>query len=370
MEISSIKKKRGRKPKNQQNQQNQQNQDNLQNLQNQDNLQNLQNQDNLVQDNLVQDNPVQDNLVQDNLVQDNLVQDNPNQDNLNQENQVIKKKRGRKPKGGTIITNIEKVKKSVNNEKKNIVLHLKCKLQDIKENIYNISDVYKNDEIKSYVFNKNLEYEILNEDLNCTSNINNNSEPNITNNLVTNNSNNYNEKSQKIIIDKKLKELNNNLHSNNLFNKRSACFYCTYDFHNVPIYIPKYEINQIYYVYGCFCSPECACGYLFEQNNIDTTSMFERYYLLNYLYTKVYDYKKNIKPAPNPYYLLDKFSGNLTIQEYRELLDSERLLIVIDKPLVRQFPELHEDNEICTIKKYNTLNNINCNEKLECNTFF
>ena len=351
MEISSIKKKRGRKPKNQPNQDNP-------------------DQYNPNQDNPNQDNPNQDNPNQDNPNKDNHNQDNFNQDDANKDNQVIKKKRGRKPKGGTIITNIEKVKKSLNNEKKNIVLHLKCKLEDIKENNYNISDVYKNDEIKSYVFNKNLEYEILNEDLNYTTNINNNSDTNISNNSVPNNKNNYNEKSQKIIIDKKLKELNNNLHSNNLFNKRSACFYCTYDFHNVPIYIPKYEINEIYYVYGCFCSPECACGYLFEQNNLDTTSMFERYDLLNYLYTKIYDYKKNIKPAPNPYYLLDKFSGNLTIQEYRELLDSERLLIVIDKPLVRQFPELHEDNEICTIKKYNTLNHINYNEKLECNTFF
>ncbi len=55
--------------------------------------------------------------------------------------------------------------------------------------------------------------------------------------------------------------------------------------------------------------------------------------------------KKNIKPAPNPYYLLDKFYGTLSIQEYRKLLKNERLLLVVDKPLTRILPELHEDND-------------------------
>ena len=59
----------------------------------------------------------------------------------------------------------------------------------------------------------------------------------------------------------------------------------------------------------------------------------------------MYDFKKNIKPAPNPYYLLEKFYGILTIQEYRKLLKTEHLLTVIDKPLSRTLPELFEDND-------------------------
>ena len=46
------------------------------------------------------------------------------------------------------------------------------------------------------------------------------------------------------------------------------------------------------------------------------------------------NYDKNIKPAPNPYYTLDKFYGNLSIQQYRRLLKNERLLLVVDKPEV------------------------------------
>ena len=67
--------------------------------------------------------------------------------------------------------------------------------------------------------------------------------------------------------------------------------------------------------------------------------------MLNHIYSKVYNYTKNIKPSPNPYYMLEKFYGNLSIQEYRALLKNERLFLVVDKPLTRVMPELHEDND-------------------------
>jgi len=98
------------------------------------------------------------------------------------------------------------------------------------------------------------------------------------------------------------------------------------------------------YGYGSFCQPECAVAYLMKQN-LDDSTKFEQYHLLNQLYSKVYDYKKNIKPAPDPYYLLDKFYGNLSIQEYRKLIKSEHMLLVLDKPMTRTLPELHEDSE-------------------------
>ena len=81
------------------------------------------------------------------------------------------------------------------------------------------------------------------------------------------------------------------------------------------------------------------------EENIDSSSKFERYHLINHIYSKIYDYKKNIKPAPNPFYMLDKYYGNLTIQEYRSLLKNERLFLIVDKPLTRILPELHEDND-------------------------
>jgi hypothetical protein len=66
--------------------------------------------------------------------------------------------------------------------------------------------------------------------------------------------------------------------------------------------------------------------------------------MLNYLYGKIYDYKEIIKMAPSPFYTLDKFYGNLTIQEYRKLLKYDRLLLFTEKPLTKIYPELHEDS--------------------------
>ena len=142
----------------------------------------------------------------------------------------------------------------------------------------------------------------------------------------------------------KLKELTYQLHTNSISDKKSACFWCTCGFDNPTILIPKYELNKMYHCYGCFCSPECATAYLFEES-IDTSTRFERYHLLNHIYCKIYNYEKNIKPAPNPYYTLNKYYGNLSIQEYRKLLKNERLLLIVDKPLSRVLPELHEDND-------------------------
>lgn len=145
-------------------------------------------------------------------------------------------------------------------------------------------------------------------------------------------------------INSKLKSLKIQLYKNAQVDKKSACFWCTYDFDTHPCYIPKYEMDETIYGYGAFCRPECAVAFLMKEN-LDDSTKFERYHLLNHIYSKVYDYKKNIKPAPNPYYLLDKFYGNLSIQEYRKLLKTEHMLLVVDKPLTRILPELHEDND-------------------------
>jgi hypothetical protein len=125
--------------------------------------------------------------------------------------------------------------------------------------------------------------------------------------------------------------------------QRSACFWCTCEFDSPAIYIPKSCSKEGYQVYGCFCSPECAAAFLMNEN-IDTSTRFERYHLLNSVYGKIYKYEKSIKIAPNPYYLLNKYYGNLTIQEYRKLFHSDQMIYVVNKPLTHILPELYEDN--------------------------
>ena len=278
---------------------------------------------------------------------------------LNDELKSVIKKRGRKPKGGKIIQQV--ISPNINKEtKSNIILHLKCSLKDL------INNSTINTSIESFDFSScknDLTYEIIdkqekppktefdyigNKNNNTTKNNKNNDDNeddyeydnNTINNTINNNNNNTNIKE----IWKKLKQLEYNLHINNISNKKSYCFWCTCDFDNPPVYIPKYFIKDSYHVYGCFCSPECGTAFLMDEN-IDSSTKFERYHLLNHIYAKIYDYKNNIKPAPNPYYMLDKYYGNLNIQEYRALLNNQRLFLIVDKPLTRILPELHEDND-------------------------
>ena len=267
---------------------------------------------------------------------------------VNTDEKPLPKKRGRKPKGGKIIQNELPNKNEIKFEP-NVILHLKCSINDIDINYENNNSTgmkynpivehvesfnFENIEKKAFLLdddfssNNNIEKSIKEIDNNCAEKFKDDC------NMKTNNKDN---------IWEKLNSLKINLHNNNISDKRSACFWCTYNFDNPPIYIPKFEFKNSYEVYGCFCSPECSAAHLMNEK-IDSTIKFERYQLLNHVYGKIYNYKKNIKPAPNPHYLLDKFYGSLSIKEYRDLFKNDQLLIVVEKPLTHVFPELYEDN--------------------------
>jgi len=128
------------------------------------------------------------------------------------------------------------------------------------------------------------------------------------------------------------------------WNKSSACFWCTCEFDHEPVYLPHSETNETLTVYGTFCTPECATAYLFHEN-IDDNQKFERYHLLNKMY--ISPNGTNIKPAPSPFFLLDKYLGTLTIQEYRQMLQKQQhtYLVTVDKPMTRILPELHTEGE-------------------------
>ncbi len=146
-------------------------------------------------------------------------------------------------------------------------------------------------------------------------------------------------------LKQKLRDLKVQLYKNSVdCNKKSACFWDTCEYDNPACRIPLYIMGDTIHGYGSFCRPECAVAYLFQEN-IDDSTKFERYQLINRIYGPIYNYKKNIKPAPSPYYTLDKYYGDLSIQEYRRLLKSEHLLMVVEKPFTRVLPELHEDND-------------------------
>ena len=312
----------------------------------------------------------------------------PNQIHKNQ----INKKRGRKPKAG-LMSNTSSNLSDIT-EVPNIILHLKCHMSDLKTNdsISNYGYTPAIEEVESYsmsnihssdIGNLNKEDDDDNEnqceyDNDDNDNYQNHSfEPKrdsisssiisaaassasncagaavapATNataaasaSMMTRNINIIQERNSKEIM-KKINRLKYSFHNGeslqSKINHKSACFWDTCDFEAQMYYIPVMIVNDIFQVYGCFCSAECAVAFLLKEP-IDTSTKFERLHLIQLLYGNPSG--RGIKPAPNPYYLLDKYYGNLTIQEYRQLLKGPQLIHIVNKPLTHILPELYEDN--------------------------
>jgi hypothetical protein len=271
------------------------------------------------------------------------------------------KKRGRKPKGGKIIKK-EVKKNTIVNMKESVILHLKCKTENLQQKKINIADYSPNlENPEAYSINSNFKLSKLTYKELYNANQNQKIVP-PPQNINLQNTQSKKETTTKSTdmkkIWNKLEELKLNLRNNSASDKKSACFWCTYEFDNPSIFIPKQYNNNLLEVYGCFCSPECAVAYL-KNEDIDNSRKWERYTLLNNIYSKVFDYEKNIKPAPNPFYTLDKYYGNLSIYEYRKLLKNERILMVVDKPMTKVLPEIYEENNEIPFINNNLLNNTN-----------
>lgn len=92
-----------------------------------------------------------------------------------------------------------------------------------------------------------------------------------------------------------------------------ACWWCCHKFQTPPCFIPIDYKNDIFYVFGNFCSFNCALSYNFEKQFNNWTNYSE---LIELLYRKIYKKRANISYAPDKT-ALDTFGGELTITEYR-----------------------------------------------------
>lgn len=261
------------------------------------------------------------------------------------------KKRGRKPKGGKII---KKNKNVVTNKEyiPNVILHLKTSTDKLENNDmtkleYNPKiNTPESFSILTSMKTGNLQYKELDEKSN-KDDVENTVEFKSfkVEKLETKEEKKHDDigKNSMKEIWEKLEKLKKNMRTNNISNKSSACFWDTCQFDNPPIYIPKSIKDDKIEAYGCFCSPECALSYL-KRENLDSSTMWHRYSLLNIVYGKMFNYEKNIKPAPDPFYTLDKYYGTFSISEWRKLLKNDRLIMVVDKPLSKLLPEIYEEN--------------------------
>jgi len=95
-----------------------------------------------------------------------------------------------------------------------------------------------------------------------------------------------------------------------------CCWNCTYlpengNFKNIPI---KF-CDGIFYVTGYFCSIGCCYRYIYD--NYKDKELWAKYELLSYYFKIIYGEIVDITLPPDKL-LLEKFGGNLKIEEYRQ----------------------------------------------------
>ena len=119
-------------------------------------------------------------------------------------------------------------------------------------------------------------------------------------------------------IDLKLFDKNNNEFIPKL--TTLCCWWDTEPFEHYPVYIPDKYYKEKYYVFGNFCSFNCACAY---NLNLRDDKVLERNYLLTRMFyeinkTKIKSINEiTINPSGDKE-LLKKFGGHMTINDFRE----------------------------------------------------
>ena len=267
------------------------------------------------------------------------------------------KKRGRRKKvvdTTTVIKPTAPLKICINNSKDtksvssllshgkstNVILHLHCTIEEIDNHIrkeqWNTNELVYNPTIPKEIIpfdNSAREYHILETET---------VHPAYSSHNMRDKEKESNELTELDVA--KIKELKLQYYKNEVPDKKIDCFWCTCPYDNDPYYILQHGSVGDIQAHGSYCSPGCAVAFLFRNMQWDDSAKIDSYQLMNYYYNSK-NFEHSIKPACSPYYFLDKYYGNLTIQEFRKLSNSNYMFLCIDKPVTRVLPEIHEDSD-------------------------
>jgi hypothetical protein len=160
-------------------------------------------------------------------------------------------------------------------------------------------------------------------------------------------------------LESKIISIDNNKIS--LKNSNCLCWWCCHNFDNTPFVLPDKLYNNKYYVFGNFCSPSCACAFNIDLND---HKLWERNSLILKLANELNENKvEEIYPSP-PKQILNVFGGNITIDEFRKRTNkiyNGRLIIPPMVPLTTLIEESYKDRNKYQWEnkttKYNTLKN-------------
>lgn len=297
---------------------------------------------------------------------------------INQIVDIIKKKRGRKPKNllnnsniqsltevnddnvdntDNLETNVIKKRGRKSNTKiinitpevnmdvlTTLIAHLPLKMSDITKVTQN--PIVSNFNINNNKINDNLEFKGIKEKDNeykselISSYVELNDENEICNNTLYHSKNCIKCSTLELKIEKlemEIKKLKSGIINNtSTFNKKLyeskvqfidkntnewtektdiCCWWCCHQFDNVPLGIPEFINKDTYYLFGCFCSFNCMLAY---NTDINDYKIWDRQSNIYQMKNKIdVDNKIMIQNAP-PRQTLNLFGGPLTITEYRQ----------------------------------------------------
>tara|TARA_B100000780_G_C21125699_1_gene456702 strand:+ start:678 stop:1706 length:1029 start_codon:yes stop_codon:yes gene_type:complete len=254
-----------------------------------------------------------------------------------------KQRRGRKPKSQMVIK--KDISEYINNKDENETLILNLKISNIEKN-------NEEDLDNQYNFNNKLTYNPSIELPTGYDNMDNfTSLPSNISNTVETEEAQHSKINNNIIENKKIYNSLEEFIENKDWLKSTnvLCWWCCHTFDNSPFGIPIKFKKEKFFVQGCFCSLECACSYNFYENNT-TQDKWECYSLINLLSQKIGN-KNIIKLAPHKV-SLKIFGGKLDIDEFRNFSNNNKIINVLDYPMIATNQQLEEIN-------YNTQNNMN-----------
>jgi len=289
---------------------------------------------------------------------------------IEREKNKPKQRRGRKPKSQMIVK--KDISEYINktDEEETIILNLK--IDPNSSNPTELDNHYDNNQLDNQLDN-HYDNNQLNNQLN---NQYSNTEIRLNENLLNNtnlcgydNNDNFSSYPSNILKEGISKSSNNNNNYNNNYCRKSVCnsletfienkdwikktnvncWWCCHKFENTPIGLPTKYKDEKFLVSGCFCSFECASSYNFYENNA-TQDVWECYSLINLLSQKI-GYKNIVKLAPHKI-SLKMFGGNLEIDEFRNFTNHNKIVNVLDYPMIACNQQLEEIN-------YNVNNNMN-----------
>ena len=144
-----------------------------------------------------------------------------------------------------------------------------------------------------------------------------------------------------------------------------VCWWDTCSFDNIPCFIPEKYYDNTFYVFGCFCSFNCALAYNLNISD-HKYKVFDRHSLIQKFYS-VMTGKNNIISIAPPREILKKYGGNTEIKDYRKLFNliNKKYKLKLP-PIINLIPcieektktKVHESiNNTPSVKKFNIQKN-------------